>query len=239
MRHVHFGTTGRREPGSRWRPGRRLLVFALASLAAHAAVIVVLPEFFHGSGAAQVSVLEVTALKPEPLLVAEIPPEPTLPRQQAESKDKQSRVPLKTEREPSAPVISLSKPESVPEHPFTVAPSRLAEPPPPAFDPKSRMAGAAAAPPIVSSALLSNPAPRYPLASRRSGEQGTVTLRVLVTREGLPARVDLEKSSGSPHLDAAALQAVKAWRFTPARQGQNAIESWMLVPVVFRLEGTS
>jgi len=89
------------------------------------------------------------------------------------------------------------------------------------------------------SGTIAAPAPRYPLASRRSGEQGTVTLRVLVTREGLPARVDVEKSSGSPHLDAAALQAVKAWRFTPARQSQNAIESWMLVPVVFRLEGTS
>jgi protein TonB len=191
----------------------------LASLAAHAAVIFVLPEFFRGPGAAQVSVLEVTVLKPEPLPVAEVPPEPTLLRQQAESKNKQARVQLNTELDSSAPVP--------------------AEPPPPAFDPKSQMEGAAAAPSITSSALVSNPAPRYPLASRRSGEQGTVTLRVLVTREGLPARVDVEKSSGSPHLDAAAQQAVKAWRFTPARQGQNTIESWMLVPVVFRLEGSS
>ena len=237
MRHDHFGTTGRREPGSRWRPGRRLLVFALVSLAAHATVIVALPEFFRGPGAAQVSVLEVTVLKPEPLPVAEVPPEPTPSRQQAESKNKQARLQLKTELDPSAPVIVSSKRESVPEYPYTVAPSRLAERPPPAFDPKSQMAGDAAAPPITSSALVSNPAPRYPLASRRSGEQGTVMLRVLVTREGLPARVDVEKSSGSPHLDAAALQAVKAWRFTPARHGQNAIESWMLVPVVFRLEG--
>jgi protein TonB len=35
------------------------------------------------------------------------------------------------------------------------------------------------------------------------------------------------------------LEAVKAWRFVPARQGQDAIESSVLVPIVFRLEGAS
>ena len=91
----------------------------------------------------------------------------------------------------------------------------------------------------VRAAYLRYPVPRYPEAARRAGEQGTVTLRVLVTREGLPARVAVETSSGSAHLDHAALEAVKAWRFTPAVQGGARIESWMLVPVVFRLEGTS
>ena len=93
--------------------------------------------------------------------------------------------------------------------------------------------------PSFSAAYLSNPAPRYPDAARRSGEQGTVTLRVQVARDGAPSRVAVEKSSGSPHLDAAALEAVKAWRFTPARRGGEAVESWMLVPIVFRLEGAS
>jgi protein TonB len=64
-----------------------------------------------------------------------------------------------------------------------------------------------------------------------------VTLRVLVARDGTVARVEVEQSSGSPHLDAAARETVKAWRFTPARRGGEAIESWMVVPVVFRLEG--
>ena len=94
-------------------------------------------------------------------------------------------------------------------------------------------------PPSFNAAYLSNLAPPYPVAARRAGEQGTVTLRVRVTREGLASRVAVEKSSGSPHLDAAALEAVKAWRFAPARQGADAVESWMLVPIVFRLEGSS
>jgi len=92
-------------------------------------------------------------------------------------------------------------------------------------------------PPSFNAAYLRNPSPRYPANARRAGTQGTVTLRVQVTREGLVARVDVEKSSGSPHLDAAALEAVKAWRFVPARQGAEPLESWVLVPIVFRLEG--
>ena len=66
-----------------------------------------------------------------------------------------------------------------------------------------------------------------------------MTLRVLVTREGVPAQVSVEKSSGSRHLDGAALDAVKTWRFVPARRGAEAVEAWMLVPVVFKLEGIS
>ena len=64
-------------------------------------------------------------------------------------------------------------------------------------------------------------------------------LRVLVTTQGLPARVETEKSSGSPLLDEAALKAVKGWRFTPARKGAEAVEEWVRVPIVFRLQDVS
>jgi protein TonB len=91
----------------------------------------------------------------------------------------------------------------------------------------------------VGAGYLRNPAPSYPEAARRSGAQGMVTLRVRVARDGAASSVTVEKSSGSPHLDAAAVEAVRAWRFAPARRGADAIESWMLVPIVFRLEGAS
>jgi protein TonB len=51
--------------------------------------------------------------------------------------------------------------------------------------------------------------------------------------------VSEERTSGSGHLDSAALETVKTWRFVPARQGRESIEAWVLVPIVFRLEGTS
>jgi periplasmic protein TonB len=94
-------------------------------------------------------------------------------------------------------------------------------------------------PPTFNAAYLSNPPPRYPLIARRNGEEGTVMLKVLVTHDGRPASVSLEATSGSHHLDRAALETVKNWRFAPARQGAQPVKAWVLVPIVFRLEGSS
>jgi protein TonB len=91
-------------------------------------------------------------------------------------------------------------------------------------------------PPQFHAEYLKNPPPAYPRRARRDGIEGTVTLSVLVTAAGVPGRVELETSSGSETLDRAALNAVKAWQFAPARRGNEAIDAWVLVPVVFRLE---
>jgi protein TonB len=65
-------------------------------------------------------------------------------------------------------------------------------------------------------------------------------LRVFVTAEGLPSRVNVETSSGSAALDAAAVDEVKkSWRFVPARQVGQAVDAWVLVPVVFKLDNGS
>ncbi|MER2554563.1 MAG: energy transducer TonB, partial [Thauera sp.] len=61
--------------------------------------------------------------------------------------------------------------------------------------------------------------------------------RVLVSPNGSPAQVELRSSSGSERLDRAAREAVARWRFAPARRGDAAIESWVLVPIVFKLQG--
>jgi periplasmic protein TonB len=90
--------------------------------------------------------------------------------------------------------------------------------------------------PDFRAAYLRNPPPSYPLSARRSGVEGTVSLRVLVGTDGTPRRVELNQSSGSNALDVAALRTVEKWRFAPARRGPTAIEEWVLVPVVFRLE---
>jgi protein TonB len=62
-------------------------------------------------------------------------------------------------------------------------------------------------------------------------------LRVLVTADGQAEQVDVRASSGSPRLDAAALEAVRRWKFVPARQGDRPLAAWVLVPISFRLEG--
>ena len=93
--------------------------------------------------------------------------------------------------------------------------------------------------PSFNAAYLRNPPPRYPPIARRNGEQGTVTLRVLVTRTGEPGSVSLEKTSGSALLDAAALDTVKHWRFVPAQQNGEPVDAPVLVPIVFRLQDAS
>ncbi len=83
---------------------------------------------------------------------------------------------------------------------------------------------------------LRNPAPPYPPISRRMREEGKVTLRVLVTPQGAAESVEVKNSSGSARLDEAALRTVRQWKFIPARRGETPVQSWVLVPVIFKLE---
>jgi protein TonB len=79
------------------------------------------------------------------------------------------------------------------------------------------------------------PKPNYPENARRKGREGTVLLRVLVNEEGQAKTIEINKSSGDDSLDRAAREAIQRWRFIPARYGQKAVESWIRIPVDFRL----
>lgn len=92
-------------------------------------------------------------------------------------------------------------------------------------------------PPQFDAAYLDNPRPAYPPAARRRGDQGRVQLRVLVSKAGLAERVELHRSSGSAALDQAARAAVERWRFVPARRGHETLSDWVIVPILFSLEG--
>jgi len=84
---------------------------------------------------------------------------------------------------------------------------------------------------------LQNPKPVYPPVSRRLGEEGKVVLRVRVGAQGASLAVEVRQSSGHPRLDEAARAAVEKWRFVPARQGGEAVEATVLVPLHFTLDG--
>lgn len=94
----------------------------------------------------------------------------------------------------------------------------------------------AVTPPNFNADYLRNPPPAYPYMARRQGQQGKVILRVLVSPAGLPGQVEIRTSSGVGSLDDAALDAVRNWRFVPARQGTQAVAAWVLVPIAFTLE---
>jgi periplasmic protein TonB len=229
------------EPHRDRRAQRVFVVFLVGSAVAHTAALVVLPQFSLHKDVPRVTVLEVVLIQAEPPRTPPVEPALAPPPQRSPAPARQvakARLP-DPPRKIDAPAPLLALPESPPAaEPAVIVPQPAETRDAPAAA-KTEVVTAALKPPSFSAAYLRNPAPRYPLAARRAGEQGTVTLKVLVTREGLPARVDVEMTSGSVHLDNAALESVKTWRFAPARQGAEPVESWVLVPVVFRLEGPS
>lgn len=62
-------------------------------------------------------------------------------------------------------------------------------------------------------------------------------MRVFVNAAGSADQVQIRNSSGHNLLDQAALNAVRRWRFVPARQGDQPVAAWVLVPITFTLEG--
>ena len=126
------------------------------------------------------------------------------------------------------------KPPAPKPKPAQVAPPTDA---PPA--PSAAPAAASSAPKTVSAsqvAYLTPPSPIYPARSRRAGEKGTVTVKVLIDATGRPTNVAVQGSSGHAALDESAVSAVRAARFRPYAEGGVAQPVWVLVPINFVLQ---
>ena len=78
--------------------------------------------------------------------------------------------------------------------------------------------------------------PRDPTGSADDYESGTVVLVLDVDPEGVISKVAMDRSSGYPKLDAAAIEAAASWRFTPAQEGGKPVRSRVRVPVTFVAE---
>lgn len=105
--------------------------------------------------------------------------------------------------------------------PVAVEPRREVAPPPPAASTRARPLPGAM------------PAPRYPASALRRGEGGEVLVRAEVGPDGVVTSVSLAQPSGNRALDRAALDAVRRWRFEPARRdGVPTVDS-VKVPIRF------
>ena len=76
--------------------------------------------------------------------------------------------------------------------------------------------------------------PRYPMGSRRRGEEGLVRLLVRVLPSGRAEKVDVATTSGYPALDQAAVDAVKKARF-PMRDMPTGSGGEILLSFRFQL----
>jgi protein TonB len=81
----------------------------------------------------------------------------------------------------------------------------------------------------------SNPKPKYPGIATSRGWEGTVYLLVEVSVEGLSEKVTVQRSSGYESLDDSAIEAVEKWKFIPAKRGDTAVSSSVVVPINFIL----
>lgn len=130
--------------------------------------------------------------------------------------------------QPLALIISDASPQK--------APVPLTAPPAP-----SASLAAVAAPSMVTSdslgtRMVSGRPPRYPVESRRRKEQGTVKLQLVLGLDGVVETIAIARSSGFERLDAAALGAVRTWRWQPTLQGGVPVKVKGVVEIPFVLK---
>jgi protein TonB len=137
---------------------------------------------------------------------------------------------------PAKPVAPAKPPTAVAAAPTTPAPpSPAASAPAPASTASAGSAAVKETAAISGLASLGNPPPDYPpLALRRSWE-GRVVLRIQVLSSGRAGSVEVSRSSGKPQLDQAAVDAVKNWKFIPAKRGDTAIDGFASQTIDFKL----
>ena len=115
---------------------------------------------------------------------------------------------------------------------ITAVPAAAPAPPPPQAPP---VAAPRVIPPSAVHYIVA-PALEVPLASRRLGETGTVVLRVVIGRDGLPKQIVVHQSSGFARLDEQAVSAMWQARFKPHHENGQPIEAIALAACSYELE---
>lgn len=169
--------------------------------------------------------------EPKPLPVAPPPPPPKLQPRPVVRKAVEPPPPGPPSERAVAPPPAVTP---TPTHPVTesappVAVAATPAPPPPAAEPVP------ITPPRSDAAHLDNPAPTYPPVSRRMQEEGRVLLDVYILPDGSVGDIKLKRTSGHTRLDQAALDAVRRWKYQPARKGNVPIPYWYVQPIDFSL----
>ncbi|MDR6502545.1 protein TonB [Burkholderia ambifaria] len=222
----------------------RVIVVAVGVLAAHAVMLTAAWLHRNAPPPKSVEVQAITAqlITPAPIaqqVAAESIPQPAPPKP----------VPrVKPKVEPK-PVPKAAKPTP---QPVTQSPAPSPTPAPAAADPTPAPAAPAPAAPAAApgparetmqvSAQKNVPTlqcnfvkPDYPSMSRRRGESGTAYVHFVVGVTGKIESIDLQKSSGYPRLDDAALDAMRSTTCRPYIENGQAIRAARTQPYSFGL----
>lgn len=163
--------------------------------------------------------------KPPPKL--EKPPEKPALKPAVKPKPKPKPLPRpvqQTRAEPETEIAPAPAPSTAAVVPPTEAPIKAAPVSAPVVEASYRAPG------------LNNPPTRYPRLALERGWEGAVVVRVHVLPSGGAGEIKLERSSGHDLLDEATIEQVRNWRFAPARRGDSAIDSWVVIPIDYKLK---
>ena len=78
------------------------------------------------------------------------------------------------------------------------------------------------------------PEPKYPKKSRKAHDRGTVLLKVVVGKDGLPRDIKVARGL-TPELEKSAIDAVQQWKFVPAARSGQPVAVLIQVEVNFHL----
>ena len=78
--------------------------------------------------------------------------------------------------------------------------------------------------------------PLYPTAASMRRQEGRVVLEFVVDAGGVPRNVRVRRADPPGVFDAAALTAIKKWRFDPGRRRGEAVATRVILPLAFTLE---
>jgi protein TonB len=84
-----------------------------------------------------------------------------------------------------------------------------------------------------------NSPPAYPEIARVRGYEGIVLVFAEILPDGRVGNMKIRKSSGYAILDQSAIEAVKPWKFEPAKKSGNPFTVWVELPIKFILHNNS
>ncbi|NTX30311.1 energy transducer TonB [Burkholderia pyrrocinia] len=242
MQASHFAPAGALPAAPRMNP--RVIVVAVGVLAAHAIMLTAAWLHRNAPPPKSVEVQTITAqlITPAPIaqqVAAESIPQPAPPKPTPRVKPKVEPKPVpKTAKPTPQPVAQSQTPSPTPAPAAadpTPAPAAPAPAAPAATPGPARETMQVSAPKNVPTLQCNFVKPDYPSMSRRRGESGTAYVHFVVGVTGKIESIDLQKSSGYPRLDDAALDAMRSTTCRPYIENGQAIRAARTQPYSFGL----
>ncbi len=86
--------------------------------------------------------------------------------------------------------------------------------------------------------LIKSVPPVYPVFARNQRIQGEVWLEVEILADGSVGAIEVSKSilPGPGGLDESAINAIKQWKYSPAKREGKPVSCWVTFPVKFTLD---